>query len=119
MGYRSDVGMAFYAMQEDKVGVVKLWLRENLPFKDWDEDDFEETKDGYKFYVSDVKWYESFPEVHRFYLARDKFVEIFCDIDPHAACEFVRVGEQDDDIEVERGGDHEFRLSVSKQICFD
>lgn len=119
MGYRSDVGAAFYASQEDKIGVVKLWLRENLPFKDWGEDDFEETKDGYKFYVSDVKWYDSYPDIQRFVSAKDMFSKMFCDIDPCAVYEFVRIGEEDDDVEIEREGDYEFRVTVSRQICLD
>jgi len=119
MGYRSDVGVVFYATLKDKEGVVKLWLRENLPFDDWSEEDFEEIDDGYKFHVSDVKWYDGYPDIERFTEVKDKFVELFCDKDPCAACESVRIGEEDDDVEVERVGDHEYRVTVSRSICLD
>lgn len=120
MGYRSDVGIEFYSPEEHgKIAVVKMWLRENLPFKDWNEDAFRETEDGYRFFVSDVKWYDTYSPIENMNQAIEKFEELFCDIDPCAACEFVRIGEEDEDVERRVNGEVEYRISVSKQIQFD
>lgn len=120
MGYRSDVGIEFYSPEEHgKIAVVKMWLRENLPFKDWNEDAFRETEDGYRFFVSDVKWYDTYSPIENMNQAIEKFEELFCDIDPCAAYEFVRIGEEDEDVERRVNGEVEYRISVSKQIQFD
>jgi len=127
MGYRSDVGALFYTSEQmrDKIGVVKLWLRENLPFKDWEWTDypaFEEMEDGYKFFVSNVKWYDTYPEIEHMNQAMEKFRELFCDADDGeivGALEFIRIGESDDDVEIEREGDVAYRVEVTREICFE
>lgn len=122
MGYRSDVGALFYTQDESKVGVIKMWLRENLPFKDWEwsPDAFYEEEDGFRFFVEDVKWYDTYPEIERFNEVSEKFVELFCDIDDaYGAYEFIRIGEEDEDIEKKSAGDHDYRISMSKAIHFD
>lgn len=124
MGYRSDVGIEFYAVDAHKEAVVKMWLREHLPL---DHPDFkllgafEEIEDGYRFFAADVKWYDTYPAVMRMHEVMEKFVDLFCqdDIGSDAAVEFVRIGEETEDIEIERHGDVDYRVNVRKQICFD
>lgn len=120
MGYRSTVGAMFYTQDETKVGVVKLWLRENLPFSDWDTNEFEEIEDGFRFCASDIKWYGTFLAVERFYEIAEKFKDMFCMGEtPAGAYEFVRVGEETTDIEEDSAGDHDYRVRVSVDIVFD
>lgn len=120
MGYRSDVAAVFYTQDETKVGVIKMWLRENLPFKDWGEEAFDERSDGYDFYVRQTKWYDAYSEVERMDELMEKFRALFCDVDdPDGALEFVRIGEEDADIEIERYGNYDFRVSVGKSICIE
>jgi hypothetical protein len=123
MGYRSDTAIEFYSVDEDKVGVIKLWLLEHLPFSDWGGDDFSETTDGFRFYVEDVKWYDGYPEVAKMEALIDAFSELFCNelnVDGAVgAVEFARVGENDDDTEIRRDGTYDYRVRVNRAIQFD
>lgn len=61
-----------------------------------------------------VKWYESYPEVQAWNILLADISDN-CE-DTGLAYEFVRVGEETDDIETQFGGDVEFYLGVSRAI---
>lgn len=141
MGYRSDIMAVFYA--QDIAGEsernarnrakLKLFVEENFP-KYWrEEKEGQEGREGnltlldqphrvlYEFKVSDVKWYESYPEVIAFEQFWDRFREM-CedkaegDEPPLWAAEFIRIGENTDDIEERCVGDNEWLIQVSRVI---
>ena len=120
MGYRSEVRAAFYTTHKDDWPALKLFVEENFP-KDLDEDLHLITSQGmwgYDYNATDIKWYDSYPEIKAF----DKFTEVFEDIanemrelkgvngEPytesvnHWAWEFIRIGEDDGDVERKQGG---------------
>lgn len=120
MGYRSEVRAAFYTTHKDDWPILKLLVEENFP-KDLDEDLHLITSEGmwgYDFNATEIKWYESYPEIKAF----DKFIGLFDDIanemrelkgvngEPytesvnHWAYEFIRIGEDDGDVERKQGG---------------
>lgn len=122
MGYRSEVAIAFYTHDPKHNGVVSLWLKSNFPFDDWgitDREFIEKSTPNYSFvfHVHDIKWYEGYPAVERMNKLVEDFAELFCNgLSPVAACEFMRSGESDDDIESEQYGDVDHVLSISKRI---
>jgi hypothetical protein len=122
MGYRSEVAIAFYTHEPEHNGVVSLWLKSNFPFDDWgiaDRTITEESNPNYSFvfHVHDIKWYEGYPAVERMNKLIEDFAELFCGgLSPVAACEFMRSGESDDDIESEQYGDVDHVLSITKSI---
>ena len=120
MGYRSDIKAAFYA-PKDKAAALKLYVDENFP-KDFDLDLHPIHNGHYQGYMcesDDVKWYESYPEV----VAFNRFVANFLEIadgenggELRWAYEFVRVGEDNDDIEEIRSDYSDYQLSVERNI---
>lgn len=122
MGYRSDVAIAFYTHDPEHNGVVSLWLKSNFPFDDWgitDRTITEKSTPNYSFvfHVHDIKWYDGYPAVERMKKLVEDFDELFCSgLSPVAACDFMRSGENDDDIESEHYGESNYVLSIVKSI---
>ena len=123
MGYRSDVVAVFYTQDPNEFPSIKLFIDENIP--EWFRGDeymstFVGNYDirGIKFTMSDVKWYPSYPDVKGFEDAIDKF-EKLSDGGDKWMWEFVRIGEETQDVE-ERWGNHSFNLlHVSRTIESD
>jgi len=104
MGYRSELTAIFYCHNQDDYPSMKLFVEENIggAFKeDITEEEFNERK-YIKFYLEDVKWYDSYPEVIQFNEFIKAFVELADDAESKLtwAYEFVRFGEELNDIEV-------------------
>lgn len=120
MGYRSEVRAAFYTMRKDDWPTLKLFVEENFP-KSLDEDLHLITSAGmygYDYNATNIKWYDSYPEIKAF----DKFVKVFGDIADDMrelkgvngevyheyvnewSYEFLRIGEDDGDVERKQGG---------------
>ena len=104
MGYRSELTAIFYCHNQDDYPSMKLFVEENIggTFKeDITEEESNERK-YIKFYLEDVKWYDSYPDVIQF----NEFIKAFVDLadDDESkltwAYEFVRFGEELNDIEV-------------------
>ena len=117
MGYRSDVAAVFYAADVKDFPVIKLWLQENFP------KEFEESitwfDRGMVFKEDSVKWYPDYPEVMEFEEAKDKFIHMFCEDNEGAvngAFEFMRVGEQYEDVETDYCGDYDNLLELKREI---
>lgn len=124
MGYRSEVKAIFYAPKE-KCAALKLYMDENFPktgdlIPDEDLTWFDRNgRCGYMFEADNVKWYPNYAEV----IAFNVFVRAFLDIaegenaeELRWAYEFVRVGEEHDDIETTYAGDCNYVMSVKRTI---
>jgi hypothetical protein len=74
---------------------------------------------GIKFNIPSVKWYPSYPEVKGFEQALEKFKELSAEVDSKWCCEFVRVGEEVEDIEEYQSYNAENLLYVSRTIESD
>lgn len=121
MGYRSQVKAVFYTEDKEKWPVLKLYMEENFP-KEWSLELIESSHYyGYVFSAGDIKWYESYPDVQAF----DAFVDAYRNlIDSESstlswAYEFIRIGEDTEDIETDSEGNCSYLLTVSRQIETD
>ena len=128
MGYRSDVMAVFYTYDPTEYPAMKLFIDENVPefFKGEYEGNeymstFETAKGlrGIKFTMNGLKWYPSYPEVKGFEQALEKFKELSAEVDSKWCCEFVRVGEEVEDIEEHQSYNAENLIYVSRTIESD
>jgi len=124
MGYRSDVMAVFYTYDPTEYPAMKLFIDENVPefFRGNDYmSTFETAKGlrGIKFNIPSVKWYPSYPEVKGFEQALEKFKELSAEVDSKWCCEFVRVGEEVEDIEEHQSYNAENLIYVSRTIESD
>ena len=118
MGYRSDVQALIYPLGGDQnlLEYDKLKLLFNTTFKDvfeaWGKDYFswDDKHRVLKFDANSVKWYDSYPEVQ-------KFVQFLTDVAGlDYQYEFLRLGEEDDDIEDDRTGDAQGFMYINRSI---
>lgn len=123
MGYRSDVMAVFYTQDPNEFPAIKLFIDENVP--EWCRGDeymstFVGNHDlrGIKFAMSDVKWYPSYPDVKGFEDAIDKF-EKLSDGGHAWLWEFVRLGEEVEDVEDRHSYQSDGLLHVVRSIECD
>jgi hypothetical protein len=132
MGYRSDVKIALYVRRDPSgiargtahpmYGALKLWFDENWPkYDDYGEMLFYPEEGAILVSYMGTKWYDGYEEVRAVQAAMEKFQEDFLADDKEGvgSCEFVRVGEDDHDIEAERSDWNDYRLGVSREIVVD
>ena len=127
MGYRSDVTMVMYPKRKEDFAMLKLYVDENLP----DQFEAHESDSGFRYlycYIDGVKWYDSYDEVEAYTKAFNEWEQVFADPnhDParseHAPIchyEFMRVGEEYEDVQYEcsYGSDH--ALNLSREVYVD
>lgn len=121
MGYRSDVRVHIYPTEVHSASVnaaddyARLKLLMNTTFKEvyetWEGDfTWHDKRFMLDFLCTDVKWYHGYKEI-------DMFESLLTEI---AECgfqyEFVRVGEESNDIERRSSADSIYYLEVSRQI---
>jgi hypothetical protein len=130
MGYRSDVTIIMYpsADHRDKFAALKLYVDENLP------DEFKVVGEGDRrylhCYIDGVKWYDSYEEVDTYSKLFSEWDEMFADPDDPSAkeglqadtifqYEFMRIGEDYEDVEYHQsyGADHV--LNMSREVYID
>jgi hypothetical protein len=130
MGYRSDVTMIMYpsADHRDKFAALKLYVDENLP------DEFKVVGEGDRrylhCYIDGVKWYDSYEEVDTYSKLFSEWDDMFADPDDPSAkeglqadtifqYEFMRIGEDYEDVEYHQsyGADH--ALNMSREVYID
>ena len=118
MGYRSDVQALIYPPSGDQnlLEYDKLKLLFNTTFQDvftaWGEDYFswDDKHRVLKFDANSVKWYDSYHEVQT-------LVKFLADVQGLGyEYEFMRIGEDDDDVETDRTSDAEGFMYVSRTI---
>jgi hypothetical protein len=117
MGYRSDVMAAFYTTP-DKAPALKLYVDEHFPEEL--AGNLRPIKNthhqGYLFEDENVKWYDSYPEVIAFHKFASNFLELAEQEEIKWAYEFIRIGEDNDDVEENRSNYSDYQLSVSRSI---
>jgi hypothetical protein len=123
MGYRSEITAVFYTNEKDEWPLLKLFVNENFP-KDLDkylEEECEEPckRRGFVFRVPHYKWYDSYPEVQAFNEFEDKFTSMEKCQDGTWACEFVRIGEETNDIEERNSFNADYVIRVVRHIEVD
>jgi hypothetical protein len=118
MGYRSDVQALIYPPSGDQnlLEYDKLKLLFNTTFQDvftaWGEDYFswDDKHRALKFDANSVKWYDSYHEVQT-------LVKFLADVQELGyEYEFIRIGEEDDDVETDSTGDAQGFMYVSRTI---
>jgi hypothetical protein len=118
MGYRSEVKALIYPASGDQnlLQYEQLKTLMNTTFKDvyeaWGDDYFtwDDKHRVLKFSAESVKWYESYPDVAKFSPFLDEVHKLDYEY------EFIRVGEDMDDIEDDSTGDAEGYLYVQRTI---
>lgn len=118
MGYRSDVMALVYPASgsENLLNYDKLKTLMNTTFQDVFEawgDDFFSWDDKHrvlKFAANSVKWYESYPDVALFTPFLDEVHKLGYEY------EFMRIGEDDTDVESMNSGDAENYMYVERTI---
>lgn len=120
MGYRSEVMAVVYSndAQEPEVHYNRLKLLMNTTYKellDYWHDSFEwkENNKALRFTAMDVKWYPSYPEVARL----EQFLGEIEELDYEV--EFVRIGEDYNDVETRYSEGCSYHLSVRREIVSD
>jgi hypothetical protein len=118
MGYRSDVQALIYPANGDQnlLEYDKLKLLFNTTFQDvfeaWGPDYFswDDKHRVLKFDANSVKWYDSYADVSRFTKFLSEVQELGYEY------EFIRIGEEDDDVETDSTGDAEGFMYVQRTI---
>jgi hypothetical protein len=128
MGYRSDVTIIFYARGTSKDAgrdtLLKLWFEENYPVAEAKGEwcaAIRHKFDAIIIEYEQVKWYEGYDHVQAVIAALRKFDDTFDGFSPEAlfSWELIRIGEDDTDIEVDRGEYSDHLLYVSRSIRVD
>lgn len=121
MGYRSSIKAVFYTSATEQWPALRLFVDENFPeaLKGSLEVIGSSTYSGYVFSEEDVKWYDGYPDVQ----AYNKFVEQYTDLVDEGVLpwmyEFIRIGEDTEDIETASAGGAGYILRVSRSIECD
>ena len=143
MGYRSEVDIVFYVPSQSDTAypLLKLWFDANYPHTeakhDWDaEIDYDEKNRAVTVRYNDVKWYEAYEHpqaVDKLFSEVDTMLDALpvttvkdgVSEDPNVtpfeiAYEYVRIGEEDQDIEIDqsRNSDGVIAVNRSTEISF-
>ena len=126
MGYRSVVEAVFYTREKEQAPLLKLYVDENFPKNEELRECLTPIKAsnawGYQFICEDVKWYASYTFVQEYAHFAEKFQD-FAESKEGAdakqlswAYEFVRLGEEANDVEEHRSNNADYILSVRREI---
>ena len=129
MGYRSDAQLIFYCQEDDpNYPLLKLWVTENMQDELACMEEFtSQGCKGFTFNWSNVKWYPDYEDIKKIEDAMVRFVKVFDggstptyvkreEGTPKFEYEFVRIGEEDDDIEVKSSRNSEYLIGVRRSI---
>lgn len=136
MGYRSDVHIAFYLTKGTHdtpptpdnpllpFAALKLWFDETYPVKEAKDEwcaEVEYGDDHILLTYTDVKWYAGYDHPNKVSDAFALFSTAFRsdERDHRGQYEFVRIGEDTDDIESERSSYADHRSNVERRIIFE
>lgn len=106
MGYRSTVGIMFKRDDQDAPSMPEvlalaktkgIWEGDKLGGH-WN-DDYGWSDDKFLFYVEDVKWYDTYPDVQLMEDLYSFVEELSIESGGWYSGMFLRIGEQDDDVE--------------------
>ena len=116
MGYRSDVKLAFYCENKgDNLAKLEAWVNDKLK----DESEYSQriecgSLQGIMFVWEWIKWYEDYPEIAKIIQAMDEFGNTLAGDD--FMYEFIRIGEEDNDVERQDCNTAHGLLSVRRTI---
>jgi hypothetical protein len=119
MGYRSDVALAFYADNDENWPPMRLWLNAYKP-RSIEADSYRDDEGKHRIIVQffSVKWYESYGDVQEIMTWYTEYISNFEGIG--GCSEYVRLGEEVDDIVTEYNGDNvQYILGVMRDISID
>lgn len=132
MGYRSNVVAAFYVnttddKKADALQALRAWYTlkkgecevRDKSSADFLFDNFRVVERGYVYEIEDMKWYDSYEEVQMFYRLVESFKDAFLrriGYESDYGYEFIRTGEEDDDIQTESDGTCDWVLHVERTI---
>ncbi len=122
MGYRSDVMCVMYASEpngerdEKGMAFIKAWL--NTRIAEEDKELFEFNDNTVVFSVENWKWYESYPDIQRLDKLFEDFMEL-CERGSNYRMEFIRVGENYDDVEMRDSDNAHGLLRLKRSIYID
>ena len=142
MGYRSDVKIVFYLTKgciydpdtdrpappsEDNpvlsFAALKLWFEETYPVKEAKEwgAEMDYGKDYITVSYHNVKWYEAYQHPQDVTQAFEKFSDAFRsdERDHRGQYEFVRIGEEDPDIERDSSSYADYRIGIERSMIFE
>ena len=119
MGYRSDVEILFYPEKPEDFAMLKLYVDENLPDK-FEVGDMTCNRwpHGNKYLhirMEGVKWYPSYEVVIVYTECFSDWATMFGST-PRFHYEFVRIGEEDNDIETDYSENAEFAMRANRSI---
>jgi hypothetical protein len=125
MGYRSDVAIAIYGPEKVMVPFLAAQRMTTASPLVLEKDYIEQreyTKDGEPWillttYQESVKWYPSYPCVAAWSALLGEISDN-CE-QTGLTYEFIRIGEENDDIESDYSGDCEWYLNIHRSIVFD
>ena len=133
MGYRSDVAYTIRFVHEDNsnneqsfytfIGEAKANAATALCFSEqgWAEFQIDEANFRINFFAEGVKWYESYADVqcHEALLSLASEWDEDEDNHAHIAYQFVRIGEESDDIEDKRSESADDWIYLERSISRD
>jgi hypothetical protein len=108
MGYRSEVAyvIGFDTKERREEFVALIRVRGDELWTALQECGIEEGRTRINFYASDVKWYESYPDV-KMHDRLLEFISKHYDDGDGIGWKFIRVGEEHGDVDEQDGGDSE------------
>ena len=131
MGYRSDLTVLIYPdscasdeQMREKYEQLKVLMattfKEVIDLHFYEDMTWVDAHNVLKFALNDVKWYPAYSDVQMFEKMLEAFDPDSSDDIPGYCTEFVRVGEESDDVEQRHtGGNNQYYLQVRREICCD
>ena len=122
MGYRSDVTIVMYPKRKEDFAALKLYADETFPDKFEVHEDNNRIR-GFRYLlleIDSIKWYEGYEEVDVYTRAFSKWDTMFEDeYEPEQGSifhyEFVRIGEDYEDIVYDRSVDSDMILNIERR----
>ena len=122
MGYESDVTIVMYPKRKEDFAALKLYVDENLPDEFEVHEDDNHTK-GFKYLLLEldsIKWYEGYEDIDVYTCTFSEWDTLFRDeYEPESGTlfhyEFVRFGEDYEDIVYDRSVDSGMILNIERR----
>jgi hypothetical protein len=122
MGYLSDVTIVMYPKRKEDFAALKLYVDENLPDEFEVHEDDNHTK-GFKYLLLEldsIKWYEGYEDIDVYTCTFSEWDTLFRDeYEPESGTlfhyEFVRIGEDYEDIVYDRSVDSGMILNIERR----
>ena len=122
MGYLSDVTIVMYPKRKEDFAALKLYVDENLPDEFEVHEDDNHTK-GFKYLLLEldsIKWYEGYEDIDVYTCTFSEWDTLFRDeYEPESGSifhyEFMRIGEDYEDIVYDRSVDSGMILNIERR----